>query len=80
MLYSKAQTKGLQERLGDAYEVILGMRYGEPSIDAAMRQFAEQGIERILVFPIPPVLLFDHGFDLRRRQSRSHGAALSLVF
>ena len=49
MLYSKAQTKGLQERLGDAYEVILGMRYGEPSIDAAMRQFAEQGIQ--FIFP-----------------------------
>ena len=30
------------------------MRYGEPSIDAAMRQFAEQGIERILVFPMYP--------------------------
>ncbi len=54
LLYSKAQTSGLQERLGDAYEVILGMRYGEPSIDAAMRQFAEQGIERILVFPMYP--------------------------
>ena len=54
MLYSKTQTSGLQERLGDAYEVILGMRYGEPSIGAAMRQFAERGIERILVFPMYP--------------------------
>lgn len=54
MIYSQAQTRGLQQRLGDAYDVVLGMRYGEPSIDAAMRQFAERGIERILAFPMYP--------------------------
>ena len=44
MVYSQAQTRGLQERLGEPYEVILGMRYGEPSIGAAVRQFEERGI------------------------------------
>ena len=32
MIHSKTQTRGLQERLGEEYRVILGMRYGEPSI------------------------------------------------
>lgn len=54
MVYSQAQTRGLQERLGEPYEVVLGMRYGEPSIGAAVRQFEERGIERILVFPMYP--------------------------
>ena len=54
MVHSRAQTQGLQERLGDRYQVVLGMRYGQPSIAAAMRQFAEAGIERILVFPMFP--------------------------
>lgn len=54
MVYSRAQAKGVQERLGDGYRVILGMRYGEPSIEAAMRRFADEGIERIVVFPMFP--------------------------
>ncbi len=54
MLHSQSQARNLQQRLGNAYRVILGMRYGEPSIDAAMRQFAEQGIERILIFSMYP--------------------------
>ena len=52
MVYSKAQVAGLQERLGDDYRVILGMRYGEPSIASAIKQFEREGIDRILVFPI----------------------------
>ena len=54
MVHSRAQTQGLQERLGNRYQVVLGMRYGQPSIAAAMRQFAEAGIDRILVFPMFP--------------------------
>jgi protoporphyrin/coproporphyrin ferrochelatase len=54
MLHSRAQTEGLQQRLGDAYRVILGMRYGQPSIEAAMGQFAAEGIGRVLVFPMFP--------------------------
>ena len=36
LIHSRNQEKGLQERLGDRYRVILGMRYGNPSIDVAM--------------------------------------------
>ena len=40
LIHSRSQERGLQDRLGDRYRVILGMRYGNPSIDAAMETFA----------------------------------------
>ena len=54
MVHSQAQTRGLQERLGEAYRVVLGMRYGEPSIERAVQSLEREGIERILVFPMFP--------------------------
>ena len=54
MVHSQAQTRGLQERLGAAYRVVLGMRYGEPSIAHAVQSLEQEGIERILVFPMFP--------------------------
>ena len=54
MVHSQAQTRGLQERLGEAYRVVLGMRYGEPSIARAIQSLEQEGIERILVFPMFP--------------------------
>ena len=54
MVHSQAQTRGLQERLGADYRVVLGMRYGEPSIERAVQSLEQEGIERILVFPMFP--------------------------
>ena len=54
MVHSQAQTRGLQERLGEAYRVVLGMRYGEPSIARAVQSLEQEGVERILVFPMFP--------------------------
>ena len=54
MVHSQAQTRGLQERLGAEYRVVLGMRYGEPSIERAIQSLEREGIERILVFPMFP--------------------------
>ena len=54
MIHSRAQVEGVQQRLGAAYRVILGMRYGEPSIEKAMQTLAAEGLERILVFPMFP--------------------------
>jgi ferrochelatase len=54
MVHSKTQTRGLQERLGEDYRVVLGMRYGEPSIDRAIKEMEAEGIERILIFPMYP--------------------------
>jgi ferrochelatase len=54
LLTSQAQTAGLQQRLGKGFRVILGMRYGEPNIEAAMSQLQKEGIERIVVLPMFP--------------------------
>lgn len=35
-------------------QVSLGMRYGRPSIDQALRNFRDQGIRQILVLPLFP--------------------------
>lgn len=54
MVHSRAQEQGLRERLGGAYRVVLGMRYGEPAIESAMARLAAEGIDRIVVLPMFP--------------------------
>jgi ferrochelatase len=54
LVYSQRQADGLQARLGDSYRVILGMRYGNPSIIDAFRTLEEENIERIVVLPLYP--------------------------
>jgi protoporphyrin/coproporphyrin ferrochelatase len=51
---TRKQVEGLQARLGDGYRVVMGMRYGEPCIEGAMRTLEAEGIERILVFSMFP--------------------------
>lgn len=52
--YSNLQAAGLQARLGDDYRVIVGMRYGNPSINEAVRTLEGEGIDRIIVLPMFP--------------------------
>lgn len=54
LVYSQRQVAGLQARLGDSFRVVLGMRYGQPSIEAALAQLEAEGIDRILVLPMFP--------------------------
>ncbi len=54
LVYSRAQVAGLQERLGDAYRVVLGMTYGNPSIHEALHILESEGIDRIIVLPMFP--------------------------
>lgn len=54
LVYSEAQVAGLQERLGPAYRVLLGMTYGNPSIASAMQTFEDEGIDRVVVLPMFP--------------------------
>lgn len=54
LVHSKAQVDALQERLGSQYHVLLGMTYGNPSIESAMLKFERRGIERIVVLPMFP--------------------------
>ena len=54
LVHSKAQVDALQERLGPQYLVLLGMTYGNPSIQRAMSEFERNGIERVFVLPMFP--------------------------
>lgn len=55
---SRAQVAGLGERLGPRLsgpvEVALGMRYGNPSIPAALKHLHDQNVRRLLVLPLYP--------------------------
>ncbi len=46
--------KKLLEKHGEPVPVALGMRYGNPSIQSAMEQLRDQGVERIIVLPLFP--------------------------
>lgn len=44
----------LERRVGGPVHVALGMRYGEPSIAAALRELCDAGCRRVLFFPLYP--------------------------
>jgi ferrochelatase len=44
----------LDERLEGPVSVVLGMRYGQPSIATALRELRERGARRVLVLPLYP--------------------------
>lgn len=47
-------TLKLAQELDEPVEVALAMRYGEPSIDKALNNFQQQGIDNIVVMPLYP--------------------------
>lgn len=44
----------VQKRLGDGVDVEIGMRYGNPSIPAALSRLKQRAVDRIVVFPLYP--------------------------
>ena len=44
----------LREELGPNLHAAIGMRYGNPSLASGLRELAEKGCEKILVFPLYP--------------------------
>lgn len=57
LVWSQRQTGGLASELaarGHDVDVVLGMRYGNPSIASAMQQLRDRGCDRILVVPLYP--------------------------
>ncbi|MBX3195835.1 MAG: ferrochelatase [Microbacteriaceae bacterium] len=54
LVISEAQRAGIQERLGDRFQVELGMAYSEPSMGGAVARLEEAGIRRIVVLPLFP--------------------------
>jgi ferrochelatase len=51
---TRAQAVAVEEELGDDYAVGAGMRYSDPSIDAAVQDLVERGAERILGICMSP--------------------------
>jgi protoporphyrin/coproporphyrin ferrochelatase len=51
---SKRQAAAIQTQLGDSVRVKLGMRYGNPSITKALREFQNEGVRKIIVLPLYP--------------------------
>lgn len=54
LVHGRALAGKVQARLGDAVQVELAMRYGQPSIAAALDRFAGAGVSRLVVFPLYP--------------------------
>lgn len=69
LFHSQDLVEQVRERLGAAWQVELAMRYGQPSIPAAMERFRQAGVGRIVVLPLFP-----------QYASSSTGSALEAVF
>lgn len=52
--FSEGLTEQVAARLKGRAEVVLAMRYGEPSVAYQLRQLRDQGIEEVLVLPMYP--------------------------
>lgn len=48
------QAELLRERLGPDIPIVVGMRYGNPSTEKAVRELVEQGVEEIFHIPMYP--------------------------
>ena len=53
-VYSEQVVALLQQALGKEYQVLLGMRYQNPSIKSALDQLKGKGIKRIIAIPLYP--------------------------
>lgn len=51
---AQQQKDKIAARLGDQAQVVLGMRYGNPSIASAMAELQQAGVRRIIVLPLYP--------------------------
>lgn len=54
LVYSQRATQLLQEALGEDFKVVLGMRYQSPSLEGALNELKDKGLDRIIVVPLFP--------------------------
>lgn len=54
LLHSRELARGVGERLGPEFEVVLAMRYGEPSIARGLERLEQAGVGRVIVLPLFP--------------------------
>lgn len=69
LYHSRDLAAAVADRLGPAWRVALGMRYGAPSIASALAELEAAGVDRIVVLPLFP-----------QYASSSTGSALEEVF
>lgn len=53
-VYTNQFAELLQKQLGDKYLVKVGMRYSDPDIPTALKEFAAEGVENVLLAPMYP--------------------------
>jgi len=53
-IHGEAVAAGVQEQLGDEFEVELAMRYQSPSIASAIQRLMDKQVSEIIVFPLFP--------------------------
>jgi ferrochelatase len=54
LLHSRGLAEVVAKQLGDAFAVELGMRYGEPSVEGALRRLARAEVDRLIALPLFP--------------------------
>jgi ferrochelatase len=58
LVISRSQARALEAELNrhepERFKVVLGMRYGSPSIASAVRELVDWGADRLLLFPLYP--------------------------
>jgi ferrochelatase len=54
LVHGEALRVALEQRLGAGWVVALGMRYGRPSIDSALRRLEERGVRELVALPLFP--------------------------
>jgi protoporphyrin/coproporphyrin ferrochelatase len=59
----------LQDRMGDDFDVAVGMQYCEPNVFSSMEKFRARGVDRVVVVPMYP-----------QYASSSTGAAIEIVY
>lgn len=54
LVLSQRLADGVQRALGEEADVVLAMRYGEPSIRSGLEKLREAGVDRLVVLPLYP--------------------------
>ena len=54
LVHSRAQAEGVATELGDTFEVVLAMRYGEPSIERGLNALRDAGCRDLVLMPLYP--------------------------
>ena len=69
LVHGEALRAALERRLSAGWAVALGMRYGRPSLDSALRRLEERGVREVIALPLFP-----------QYSSAATGSALAALF